>query len=228
MLAERAAGCDQDHPRSSLKRDQLFLRNLSRRAKINATGLIHAGQVRLRFGELAQVSGQRFVITRRFLAHEHEIDLQATQIPEGMRSQNFAHDFDVAEVTDHDDDNRQVAGNALPPERALTLGPAPQTRGRRSQLGLRKDNEGRQLLKDLHIAGADVEPAHLQLGMGPCCLKSACASVKLCVALGQSDNRFARLRHHGDERKLKSLVRQDRDAPAQAEDRIEHGPDPIR
>src|SRR5450432_935762 len=110
-----------------------------------------------------------------------------------MRGQNFTHDFDVAEVTDHDDDNRQVAGNTLPPERALTLAPAPETRRRRSQLGLRKNNEGRQLLKDLHIARADAEPAQLQLGMGPGGLKSAPASVKLRVALGQRHDRFARL-----------------------------------
>src|SRR5207244_4411260 len=82
-----------------------------------------------RFGEPAQLAGQRFVITRRFLAHEHEIDLHTTQIPEGMRGQNFAHDFDVAEVTDHDDDNRQVAGNALSPERPLTLRSAAEARG---------------------------------------------------------------------------------------------------
>src|SRR5213078_5079704 len=101
----------------------------SRRAEINAAGLIHASQVRLRFGEPAQLAGQRFVVARRFLAHEHEIDLQATQIPEGMRGQNFAHDFDVAEMTDHNDDNRQVARNALSPKRPLTLSSAAETRG---------------------------------------------------------------------------------------------------
>src|SRR6266699_5086070 len=98
-----------------------------------------------------------------------------------MRGQNFAHDFAVAEVTDHDDDNRHVAGNALSPERTLTLGPAAETRGRRSQLCLRKDNEGCQSLKGLHIARADMQPAHLQLGMGPGGFKSAGASVKLRV-----------------------------------------------
>ncbi len=107
-----------------------------------------------------------------------------------MRSQNFAHDFDVAEVTDHDYDNRQVAGNALSPQRALTLGPAPETRGWRSKLGLRKDDESRQLLKGLHISRANAEPAHLQLGMGPGGFKRARAGVELRVAFRQCDNRF--------------------------------------
>ena len=64
--------------------------------------------------------------------------------------------------------------------------------------------------------------------MGPGGLKSAPASVELRIALGQRDDRFARLGDHGDERKLKALVRQDRDVPAQAEDRIEHGADAVR
>src|SRR5581483_12112413 len=108
-------------------------------------------------------------------------------MPKVMCGQNFAHDFDVVEVTDHDDDNRQIAGNALLPERSLTLGPAAEARGRRPKLGLRKDNETRQLLKRLHIGRADAEPAHLQLGMSPRGFKSARASVKLRVTLSQCD-----------------------------------------
>src|SRR5437870_10611789 len=169
--------------------------------------------------------GQWFVVTRQFLAHENEIDLQAAQMPESMCGQYLSHDFHVTEVANHNDDDRQIARNALSPERSLTLGAAAETRRRRSKLGLWKDNEAGQLLKGLHIGPANVEPAHLQLGMGPSGLKSARASVKLRVASRQCNNRFAGLCHHRDERELKSLVRQNRDAPAQAEDRIEHGTD---
>ena len=89
-------------------------------------------------------------------------------------------------------------------------------------------NESRQLLKGLNISRADVEPAHLQLGMGPGGLESARARMEFRVALSQRDNRFTRLRHDGDKRKLKAFVRQDRDTPAQAEDRIENGADAVR
>ena len=57
LLTQRAAGCDQDHPRSGLQRDQFFFRNFSYRAEINAAGLIHDGQVRLCFNEPAQLAG---------------------------------------------------------------------------------------------------------------------------------------------------------------------------
>ena len=112
-------------------------------------------------------------------------------------------------------------------QRARCLPPAAETRGRRSKLGLGK-KWGRQLLKGLHIARADAEPAHLELGMGPRGFKGARASMKLRVALGQPDDGFARIGHHRDERKLKSLVRRDRDAPTQAEDRVEHSAGPVR
>src|SRR2546421_57774 len=125
---------------------------------------------------------QWFVITRQLLAHENQIDLQATQMPEGMCGQYLSHDFHVTEVSNHDDDNRQITGNALSPECSLTFGAAAETRRRRSKLGLRKDNKASQLLKGLHIGPANVEAAHLQLGMGPGGLKSARASVKLRVA----------------------------------------------
>src|SRR5947207_8235214 len=174
------------------------------------------------------MAGQRFVVTRQFLAHEDEIDLQTTQMPEGMGSQYLSHDFHITEVTNHDDDDRQISRNALSPERSLTLGPAAESRRRRSKLGLWKDNEAGELLKGLHIGPANAESAHLKLGMGPSGLKSARASVKLRVAPGQCNNRFAGFCDHGNERELKSLVRQNRHAPSQAEDRIEYGANTIR
>src|SRR5437762_4578563 len=145
-----------------------------------------------------------------------------------MRGQHFADHVDVAKMTDHDDDNRQVAGNALPPEPALTLPAAAETRGWRSQLSLREKDVCRQLLESLNISRADVEPAHLKLRMSPRSLEGARALVKLRVAFGEPNDCFARRRCHCDERKLKSLVRQDRDTPAQAEDRIEPSADPAR
>src|SRR6266481_1058924 len=169
--------------------------------------------------------GQRFVVTGQFLAHENEIDLEATQMPEGMCGQYLSHDFHVTEVTNHDDDDRQITRNALSPERSLTFGAAAKAPRRRSKLGLWKDNQAGQLLKDLHIGTPNVQPAHLKLGMGPRGLKSARASVKLRVAPRQCDNTFTGVCHYRNERELKSLVRQNCDAPAQAEDRIEHGAD---
>jgi hypothetical protein len=83
-------------------------------------------------------------------------------------------------------------------------------------------------LESLNISRADVEPAHLKLGMSPRGLEGTRARVKFRVAFSEPNDGFARLGRHGDERKLKSLVRQDRDMPAQAEDRIEHGADPAR
>ena len=145
-----------------------------------------------------------------------------------MRGQHFADHFDIAEVTDHDDDNRQVAGNALPPEPALTL-PAPaEARGWRSQLSLREKDVCRQLLESLNISRADVEPAHLKLGMSPRSLEGTRARVKLRVAFGEPNDGFARLRRHRDERKLKSLVRQNHHFPTLAEDRIEHSANLVR
>ena len=95
-------------------------------------------------------------------------------------------------------------------------------------MSLREKDVCRQLLKSLNISRADVEPAHLKLGMSPRSLEGTSARVKLRVAFGEPNDGFARLRRHRDERKLKPLVRQDRDMPAQAEDRIEHGSDPAR
>src|SRR6266496_1933474 len=98
---------------------------------------------------------QWFVVTRQFLAHENEIDLQTTQMPEGMCGQYLSHDFHVTKMTNHEDHDRQVPRNALSPQRSLTLGTATETCWRRSELGLWKDNEAGQLLKGLHIGTAN-------------------------------------------------------------------------
>ena len=64
--------------------------------------------------------------------------------------------------------------------------------------------------------------------MCPRCLEGARTRVKLRVSLDQSDDSFARFRYHRDQRKLETLVWQDRHAPAKAEDRIEHVADVVR
>ena len=87
---------------------------------------------------------------------------------------------------------------------------------------------GRQLLENLNISRADVEPAHLKLGMSPGSLEGTRARVKFRVAFGEPDHGCPRVRRRRDERKLKSLVRQERDMPAQAEDGIKNGADPAR
>src|SRR6266496_3537848 len=79
--------------------------------------------------------GQWFVVTRQFLAHENEIDLQTAQMPESMCGQYLSHDLHVTEVANHDDDDRQIPRNALSPKRTLTLGAAAETRRRRLKIG---------------------------------------------------------------------------------------------
>src|SRR5215831_15089650 len=170
---------------------------------------------------------QWFFVTRHFLAHQDEIDLQAAQMPEGMCGQYLSHHLHVTEVTNHDNDDRQVTRNALSPKRSLTFSAA-KTPGGRSKLGLWKNNQAGQLLKRLHIGAPNVQPAHLKLGMGPGSLKSARTSVKLRIASCQRNNRLPRLCHHHNERELKSLVRQKRDAPPQTKDRIEHEAGTVR
>src|SRR5262249_45633040 len=120
-------------------------------------------------------------------------------MPKGVRGQNFAHHFDVANVPDHNDDNWQVAGNALSPKRALTFRAAAETRGWRSQLSLGKEDVGCQLSESLNVSRTDVEPAHFKLRMGPRCLEGARARVKLSVAFSQANGGFARLGDHRNE-----------------------------
>ena len=64
--------------------------------------------------------------------------------------------------------------------------------------------------------------------MSPRCLEGTRARVKFRVAFGEPDHGLARLCRRRDERKLKSLVRQNRDIPAQAKNRIENGAGPAR
>ena len=90
-------------------------------------------------------------------------------------------------------------------------------------MSLRKKNVGGQLLESLNISRADVEPAHLKLGMRPGGLEGTRARMKFRVAFSEPDHCFARFPRRRDERKLKSLVRLERDMPAKAEDRIENG-----
>src|SRR3982751_5835680 len=106
-------------------------------------------------------------VTRDFLAYQDKINFETAEMPKGMCSQYLSHKLHVANMTNHDDHNRQISRNRLSPKRSLTFRAA-ETSRRRSKLRLWKDDEAVHLLKRLRIGSANVQPAHLQLRMGPC------------------------------------------------------------
>src|SRR3954453_2326204 len=227
LLAQCPPSCDQYDSCSGLKCEQLFFRNFCCGAEIHTAGLIHTGEVRLRFCEPAQMLSQWLLVSRGFLAYQDKIDFETAEMPKGMCSQYLSHKLHFANMTNHADHNRQISRNALSPKRSLTFRAA-ETSRRRSKLRLWKDDQAGQLLKRLHIGPANVQPAHLQLGMGPCAFKGSHTSVKLRIACRQHNNCFARICHNRDERELKPLVRQNCHATAETQYRIEHGTDSVR
>ena len=228
LLPQRAARGDKHGARRGHDHGEFVLGNLLRRAQKNATGLIHAGDLRVGFREPPQLRGERFLVALRLLADEHEIDLQPAQMPERVCRQHLAHERDVAVIANRHRDDRQVARDALRPERTLARGAAPEPRRWRPQSRLWEKHVRGELLEKLHIAGADAEPAHLELRARPRSLEGARGDAEFRVALDQSDDRRARFGDHGDDRELEALIRRDRHLPAQAEDRIEDGAGGVR
>ena len=221
LLAQRAPRGHEHHMRGGLKQDELFLGNLARRAQEYPAGLIHTGQLGVGFGEPAQMGGERLLIAVHLFADQYQIDLQSAEMPESVRRQNLPNDLDVALMADRHDDDRQVARDPLRPERTLTRHAAPEPGRGRPQTRLREKDVRAEMLKKLHVSGADVEAAHLELGMRPRHLKGARRDAKFRVALDQSNHRLARFGDHGDEGKLQALIGQDRHATTQTEDGIE-------
>ena len=180
------------------------------------------------FGQPPQMIGQRFFVARNFFADQHQIDFQSAQMPEGVRGKNFAHHFHIPQMSDRHDDDRHVARDTLRPERALAGARASETGWGRAQLRLREEDVPGELLEELDIVRPDMETAQLELRTGPRGFKSAGRNAELRVALGQSNDRLPRVRHHRHDGKLEASIGSDRDPPAQAENRIKHSAGALR
>ena len=101
------------------------------------------------------------------LVQDDEIDRQALQPPVFVGAQQLADDAGILDLVDAHQHDRQVARDALRPQRRRRRQAAPDRVGRRAQRRVGIEDVARQALVEAGLGRADVEMAQLHLRLRP-------------------------------------------------------------
>ncbi len=124
-------------------------------------------------------------------------------------------------------DDREVAGDAVRPERLGVPHIALQYLGGRAQRRLGEENAVGEPLEEVRVVGGDPEVVELHLGLGPRRCPDALERRRVAILVGERERCFVRRGDEGGERDVCRRARRETDAAAQARDRIQHRPDRI-
>jgi hypothetical protein len=106
-------------------------------------------------------------IGRSAIVHDHEIDRQPLQPPIFEGAQQLPHNIKVLGAVDPEQNDRQVAGNAMRPQRRDVSAAALERLGRRTKRGIGKDDPCSEPLKQMRFLRPDAEVVELSLRLCP-------------------------------------------------------------
>src|SRR5437588_11726880 len=96
-----------------------------------------------------------------------------------MRSQQLADDGNVLDVVDPHQNDRNVAGNALSPERCWAAAASANDIGRRTRRRIGVEHVSREALKEARLVSLDAQMIQLDLRLGP----SQCGGTLECIGV---------------------------------------------
>ncbi len=215
----------KDRTRASVKQPADVLRNqIGTQDEHRAAGII-AGKSRHRLIHAHQrvdLDLQILDVGCGAFVEDHQIDSKLLQPPVFMRPQQLTYEFQLFWLCDADQDDGQIAGDSLRPQRR---GPPHATfqvirSGSQGRVGI-KEVVG-EALKQVRLVRIDSQMVKLHLCLCPG--KGTCSLERHCVVMlvGEIYHVIARCCRDGPERNPHSASTRNRYAPAKAEDRIEY------
>ena len=156
---------------------------------------------------------------------QDEIGIEALSLPERMRAQEFVDQRQARFVMDAQQHDRIVAGNSTGPQRGWSALPLFDRVGRGSQRGIAVQQRRGQPLETPRLSGIDPGVVERLLRLSCCAFPHLRAVRCRPVTLHQCQHFVARGRCDRPQLQVHRFAGRDLHAPAQAEDRIEHGAD---
>ena len=158
---------------------------------------------------------------------DHEVHVEELQSPILMRPQELADDIEVRHLVDPDEDDRQVAGDAVRPQPGRTALVPGQYARRRPERRIRVQDAVGQPLEEMSLFGVDAEVPKLHLGLRPRQRGGALERCGLAVLVREVEDVVAGV---GDDRRedhARCLAGWECDTAPKAEDRVEHRADGV-
>ena len=163
----------------------------------------------------------------RALVEDDQVDGKLLDPPVLVRAQELAHDPEVLRLVDLHEDDRQVAGDAVGPERGRATGVTAEHGRRRPQRPLGVEHAPGQALEQVRLVGADAEVMELHLGLGPRQRGRALERGRVAVLVGEVQGHLTGGRDHRGEGDAHRRPGLDADPAPEADDRIEDRADRV-
>ncbi len=167
-------------------------------------------------------------IRRRALVQDHQVDRELLHPPVFVSLQQLACDRDVVDIVDPQQHDRQVAGNAVAPERRWTGAAATDCCRRRPQRRVGEQHVPRQALEQAGLGCRDAQVPQLHLRLGPGQRAGAHECVGVVVLVEQVQHLLAGRRYDSPEGNACRGAGCHAHPVAQREDRVEYRADGVR
>ena len=133
-------------------------------------------------------------VRRALLVEDHEVDVEELQPPVLVRAEQLPDDVEVIGLVDPDQDDRQVARDAVGPQAGCAPLVAGQQARRRSERRVGVEDPVGQALEEMGLVRLDPEVMELDLGLRPGEGRRPFEGGRLAVLVGQVQDLVARLR----------------------------------
>jgi hypothetical protein len=190
LLRQLAPIAAQDAPRHAREQDALRLAHAVAAQQERAPVAVLPGPPRAVVEEGGELRVHLVHVADWMLVQDHDVRAQALEPPVLLRLQDLAHQRQVAVLHDPHEQDREVAGDAVPPQPFLAEGVAGQDLGARAQRPFGVEHAGGQALEEQRFLAGDAEVAQAALRMRKGEGKGARGGARVVVALREGHRRL--------------------------------------
>jgi hypothetical protein len=158
---------------------------------------------------------QLLAVRDSLLVHDHEVDRESLHVPVLVRAEELPDDLAVFREVDPHEHDREVSGDAVPPEGGLAERVPLENVRRRPERRVGVENPRRDPLEEVRFVGIDVQVAQLHLRLRPCERRRPLERRRVAVLVRQLQRLVPQLRDGGRESDAAGRARLEPNPPPQ-------------
>jgi len=187
LFLETATLSDDHDSSHRMKQYSIGFRHLIGPSQVNSARFVLYSLQTTRPDDRLQVLMQELQIIGGRVVEDYKINSQPLVMEILMSAYELSHRAHVGGFIDANDNNRQIAADAISPETRLGLGVERQDVRRRAQRRIGVNDARRETLKQVRLLGVDLEVTHLDLGFGPGETQLTFEDVWVVILVGECD-----------------------------------------
>ena len=221
LFDQRTVGVDHDEPRHRLHEDPIFLGQLIGATNEDPARSVDEGRFRRRSQGGRDLLLQVLAVDGRVFVPDHEIGDEPFETPVGVGLDDLASDVSVGLVADAQQDDGQIARDAVGPQGRLTAAVARDDAGGGAHRRIGIEDASGHLFVQLRLGVGDAELLEKHLAVRPGKIQNAIGRVSVAIFVDQGGDRGSGLGHPGHDVNARCVAGFNRDAAPDGQDGIQ-------